>query len=157
MPKVLKIPPVNLSPSTLTEEAFENVREWRRTHNEKITKEDLEWYYADLEQEKKDAEAFKAALEAPVKPEDDLGPMPSHGTPEFWSWCRKRKEIRLQKEAAIIAAGGTIEKPKKEKKANPVDTITKKERSQKKKVIADVENAAKTRTIIVPKKLTTQS
>jgi hypothetical protein len=41
--------------------------------------------------------------------------------------------------------------------ADPVDTITKKERSQKKKVIADVENAAKTRTIIVPKKLTTQS
>ena len=65
-------------------------------------------------------ERFVAEQEAkknePVKPpSDDLGPMPEYGSGEFWAWCRKRKQIRLAKEAAIIAAGGTVppEKPKK--------------------------------------------
>ena len=43
--------------------------------------------------------------------------MPTQGTPEFWAWCMKRKKLRLQKEAEIIAAGGTVPaaKPKKPK------------------------------------------
>jgi hypothetical protein len=45
--------------------------------------------------------------------EADLGPMPAYGTGEFWAWCAKRKKIRLEKEAAIIAAGGTVPVPKK--------------------------------------------
>jgi hypothetical protein len=47
--------------------------------------------------------------------ESDIGPMPAYGTGEFWAWCHKRKQLKLQKEAAIIAAGGTITpaKPKK--------------------------------------------
>jgi len=44
--------------------------------------------------------------------EDDIGEMPAHGTREFWVWCAKRKQLRLQKEAAIIAAGGTVKAPK---------------------------------------------
>jgi hypothetical protein len=60
----------------------------------------------------------KAQIEEKKKPikETDLGPMPSYGTQEFWAWCMKRKKIRLQKEAEIIAAGGTVTvKPKKPK------------------------------------------
>jgi hypothetical protein len=58
---------------------------------------------------------------APRPPtEADLGPMPAYGTGEFWAWCAKRKQIRLAKEAAIIAAGGTVPPPKVKKvKAKP--------------------------------------
>jgi hypothetical protein len=44
--------------------------------------------------------------------------MPAYGSPEFWSWCRKRKQIRLEKEAAIIAAGGTVKVKKTKSTAN---------------------------------------
>lgn len=142
--KGLPIPPVNPCPMTQTAEAFEILREYYLEKEEPIPQDDLKWYYEALEQDKKDEEQFwiqnptmKAMLEAvenglndeqrdqaeqeaknnePVKPEtDDLGPMPEYGSGEFWAWCRKRKAIRLAKEAAIIAAGGTIppEKPKK--------------------------------------------
>jgi hypothetical protein len=146
MPKVkvvrvnaLSSPPVNLCPTTLLEEAFENVREWRINHGETLTQEDLKWYYKEVEDEKEAATKYftenpgykvlidsvlqgyndeqLAAAEsivrknAPEAPEDP-GPMPEYGSKEFWAWCRKRKEIRLKKEAAIIAAGGTVKKKK---------------------------------------------
>jgi len=142
--KGLPVPPVDPCPMTQTAEAFEILREYYLEKDEPIPQEDLKWYYEALEQDKKDEEQFwiqnptmKAMLEAvenglddekreeaekeakknePVKPEtDDLGPMPEYGSGEFWAWCRKRKAIRLAKEAAIIAAGGTVppEKPKK--------------------------------------------
>jgi hypothetical protein len=47
--------------------------------------------------------------------ESDIGPMPEYGTKEFWAWCSKRKKLKEQKDAAIIAAGGKI-KEKKSKK-----------------------------------------
>lgn len=139
--KTLSVPPVNQNPVGLTEEAFENLREWRLSHGQEICQEDLKWYYAELEEDKKKMEtyltenpSYKAMIDSvaqgfsdeqreaataeakkkePVS--DDLGPMPEYGSKEFWAWCRKRKEIRLKKEAAIIAAGGTVPAPKKKK------------------------------------------
>ena len=145
--KGLPVPPVPTGLLTKAMEAFEELREYYSSRDEPIPQADIKWFHAELEQEKKDDEAFwaecsvtKAYLDAlyrgctedeidiavakaqiaekkkPIK-ETDLGPMPSYGTPEFWAWCMKRKKIRLQKEAEIIAAGGTVppEKPKKPK------------------------------------------
>jgi hypothetical protein len=132
--KTKNIPPINLNPIGLTAEAFENIREWRLNHGEDITKEDLDWYYEALEEDKKEELAYfsenptykvildsvnqghtdiqRETAEASVRKEepisDDPGPMPEYGSKDFWAWCRRRKEIRLKKEAAIIAAGGTI-------------------------------------------------
>ena len=142
--KGLPVPPVNPCPMSQTAEAFEILREYHNERDEPIPQDDLKWYYEALEQDKKDEEQYwvanptiKAMLDSveqglddeqrlaaeqeakkrePVKPQtDDLGPMPEYGSGEFWAWCRKRKAIRLAKEAAIIAAGGTVppEKPKK--------------------------------------------
>ena len=136
--KPLTVPPVNLSPCSLTEEAFENIRQWRLDHGETPTQDDLKWYYNVIEIDKKEQETYfqenptyKAMLdsvekgysdeqrelaEKAVRKEeplsDDPGPMPEYGSKEFWAWCRRRKEIRLKKEAAIIAAGGTVPPPK---------------------------------------------
>lgn len=44
-------------------------------------------------------EAKKRQKTLPIR-ESDIGPMPSYGTPEFWSWCRKRKQLKEQKEAS---------------------------------------------------------
>jgi len=103
--KTLEIPLINLNPVSLTEQAFENIREWRLSHGEEITRDDLKWYYEALEEDKR---LESVVVEVKKDDEDDLGPMPTYGSSEFWAWCRKRKEIRLQKEAEIIAAGGTI-------------------------------------------------
>lgn len=142
--KGLPIPPVDPCPMSQTAEAFEILRDYYANLDEPIPQDDLKWYYQAVEQDKKDLEqvfilnpTYKAMLDAvesgvteeerfvaeqeakkrePVKPpSDDLGPMPEYGSGEFWAWCRKRKQIRLAKEAAIIAAGGTVppEKPKK--------------------------------------------
>ena len=134
--KTLAIPPVNLNPNTLLEEAFENLREWRINHKEEISQEDLKWYYNELEEEKQEAmkyftdnpsykaiidsvsqgfdEERRQAAENAVKKDDDPGPMPVYGTNEFWAWCRKRKEIRLKKEAANP---GTVTALKSKKKS----------------------------------------
>ena len=123
---------------TKTMEAFEAIREYYATLGQEPTQSDIAWYHAELEAEKKELDAFwcenkvvKVVLEAicrgateeelnqietaasvgvaPRPPtEADLGPMPAYGTGEFWAWCAKRKRIRLAKEAAIIAAGGTV-------------------------------------------------
>ena len=145
--KGLPVPPVPTGLLTKAMEAFEELREYYSSRDEPIPQADIKWFHAELEQEKKDDEAFwaecsvtkayldalyrgctedeidiavaKAQIEEKKKPikETDLGPMPAYGTPEFWAWCMKRKKIRLQKEAEIIAAGGTVppEKPKKPK------------------------------------------
>ena len=135
---------------TKTMEAFEAIREYYATLGQEPTQSDIAWYHAELEAEKKELDAFwcenkvvKVVLEAicrgateeelnqietaasvgvaPRPPtEADLGPMPAYGTGEFWAWCAKRKQIRLAKEAAIIAAGGTVPPPKVKKvKAKP--------------------------------------
>lgn len=137
--------PTFTEPLTKAMEAFEALREYYESRNEPIPQSDIKWIHEELEQEKKadkefwdDCPVTKAHLDAicrgatqdelevavakaqieekkrPIK-DTDLGPMPAYGTQEFWIWCHKRKQIRLQKEAAIIAAGGTIPevKPKK--------------------------------------------
>ena len=128
---------------TKTMEAFEAMREYYAALGQEPTQADIRWYLDELEVEKKEMDAFwlenkvtKVVIEAicrgasldeimavetaamsgvaprPVT-EADLGPMPAYGTGEFWAWCAKRKKIRLEKEAAIIAAGGTVPAPKK--------------------------------------------
>ena len=135
---MVKFIKVNLR--TESGQIFEQMRIWRVNHGEEITKEDVAWYNEALEQEKKDNEKFlddnptiremlNAVAQGKTDEERDeaekkvrkalpeeLGPMPSYGSSEFWAWCRRRKEIRLEKEAAIIAAGGTIEVKKTKKK-----------------------------------------
>jgi hypothetical protein len=138
--KSLPIPRVNPFPVSNTEEAFEILREYYSEKEEPIPQSDLKWYYDALEQDKKDMEklwienpTMKAMLDSveqgytdeqrlvaeqeakkkePPKAADDIGPMPEYGSKEFWIWCHKRKALRLAKEAAIIAAGGTVPPPK---------------------------------------------
>jgi hypothetical protein len=128
---------------TKTMEAFEAMREYYAALGQEPAQADIRWYLDELEVEKKEMDAFwldnkvtKVVIEAicrgasideimavetaamsgvaprPIT-EADLGPMPAYGTGEFWAWCAKRKKIRLEKEAAIIAAGGTVPAPKK--------------------------------------------
>jgi hypothetical protein len=147
--KGLPVPPIPTGPLTKAMEAFEALREYYGSRDEPIPQSDIKWFHAELEQEKKDYTEFwadcsvtkatldaiyrgatedeidmavaKAQIEQKKKPikETDIGPMPSYGTQEFWAWCHKRKKLRLQKEAEIIAAGGTVPevktKPKKPK------------------------------------------
>ena len=126
-------------------EAFEAMREYYETRDLPIPDEDIKWYHEELVREEAEMKAFwddccvtravmeavargatddeiwmaeaKAKLTEKKKPltEADLGEMPAYGSPEFWAWCRKRKQIRLEKEAAIIAAGGTVNVPKARK------------------------------------------
>jgi len=153
--KGLPIPPVNLCPVSNTEEAFEILREYYAEKEEPIPQSDLKWYYEAIEQDKKDMEklwienpTMKAMLDSveqghtdeqrviaeqeakkkePVKQlaADDPGPMPEYGTKDFWAWCYKRKAIRLAKEAAIIAAGGTVPPAKVKKTKAPVAKVPK--------------------------------
>jgi hypothetical protein len=151
--------PTFTEPLTKAMEAFEALREYYESRNETIPQADIKWIHEELEQEKKadkefwdDCPVTKAHLDAicrgatqdelevavakaqieekkrPIK-DTDLGPMPAYGTQEFWIWCHKRKQIRLQKEAAIIAAGGTVPevKPKKPrvKKVDKVENVVK--------------------------------
>jgi hypothetical protein len=119
-------------------EAFEALREYYRLQEAPIPNEDITWYHEELAREAAEMKAFwedcnvtkavsdavfrgatddelflveaKAKLTEKKRPvsEEDIGEMPAHGTKEFWAWCMKRKQLRLQKEAAIIAAGGTV-------------------------------------------------
>ena len=129
---------------TPAQEAFELIREYCRNHCLPMAQSDITWYKEELIREKKELDEFWqdhsttwANLQAhmrgdtieeidavvaaaklvekkqPIR-ESDIGEMPPHGSPEFWAWCRKRKQLRLEKEAAIIAAGGTV-KPQKAK------------------------------------------
>lgn len=147
--KGLPIPPVNLCPISQTEEAFEILRDYCEFHEMPVSQGDLKWYYDAIDQDKKEMNEFwianptmkvildsvsegksdearflaekEAKKREPVKADTgELGPMPEYGSGEFWAWCRKRKMIRLAKEAAIIAAGGSVppakvKKPKVQK------------------------------------------
>jgi hypothetical protein len=140
-----------LSPAA---EAFEAVRLYCEGLGIEVPEEEIKHYYAELEKEKNEYTEFwsqhgcsvtmaillaaangedmeiaqaKAKLveKKKVITEDSIGEMPAYGTPEFWAWCRRRKELRLQKEAAIIAAGGTV--PPQKVKVQKVQKVQKKE------------------------------
>jgi len=129
-------------------EAFEAIREYCLLNKTPITEEHVKWYQEELIQEKKEMDEFwercaetKANMDCvfrgddewttelainaarqkvkalPIK-EGEIGPMPEYGTKDFWSWCHKRKKLKEQKEAAIIAAGGKVKE--KKPKAKPV-------------------------------------
>lgn len=119
-------------------DAFESIREYYTERGLPIYQSDIKWYHQELEQEKKEFDEFwarcastKVYIEGMLRGDDDstitlamnaarqsekkmpiletdIGPMPDYGTGEFWAWCRKRKILKEQKEAAIIAAGGTV-------------------------------------------------
>ena len=129
-------------------ETFQAIREYYADRDEPVPQEYIKWYQEALIAEQKEIDEFwdrccvtRAIMESVARGDDevammkvelaaraiekkqpirqgDIGPMPSHGTPEFWSWCRKRKLLKAQQDAAIIAAGGTVKatKPKKPKK-----------------------------------------
>ena len=128
-------------------EAFESIRDYYTQRGLPIPQSDIKWFHAELVQEKKEYDEFwtrcastKACIEGTLRGDDDwtitlamnaarqaekkmpiletdIGPMPEYGTAEFWAWCRKRKLLKQQKEAAIIAAGGTLPLPKVAKAA----------------------------------------
>ena len=123
-------------------EAFESIREFCALNNIPIKQSDIKWYLEELKREKQEMDAFwtkcavtKATIDSIYRGDDewtmalaineakqkakdvpltdtDLGPMPAFKTPEFWAWCHKRKKLRLQKEAEIIAKGGSVPKKK---------------------------------------------
>lgn len=136
-------------------EAFETIREYCLLNNVPITEEHVKWYQEELLQEKKEFDEFwercaetKANIECVLRGDDewttelalnaarqkvkalpiqegDIGPMPEYGTKDFWAWCHKRKKLKEQKEAAIIAAGGKVkEKKPKVSKVKPQATST---------------------------------
>jgi len=130
-------------------EAFESIREYYTRRGLRIPQSDIKWFYEEQKREKAEYDEFwtrcaatkafidgtlsgqddwtislamKAAREAEKKMpilETDIGPMPDYGTQAFWAWCHKRKKLKEQKEAAIIAAGGTIPLPKAAKQKKP--------------------------------------
>jgi len=125
-------------------EAFEAIREYYATRGQQIPEADIKWYQEELVQEKKEMDAFwercaetKVNMECVFRGDDewttqlavnaarqkvkalpiqesDIGPMPEYGTRDFWTWCHKRKKLKEQKDAAIVAAGGVVKvkKPK---------------------------------------------
>ena len=141
------VPPFGIA-ITATDEAFEGIREYYMLREEPIPQSELKWYYDQLEQDKKELDDFwsycteTAAIAAAVARgedelgimmaaaegkkiqkkmpinESDIGEMPSYGTPEFWAWCRKRKQLRLQKEAQKEAQKESKKPKEKTKKAS---------------------------------------
>lgn len=119
-------------------EAFEAIREYYTLRGQQIPDADIKWYEDELIQEKKEMDEFwercaetKANMECVLRGDDewktalavnaarqkvkalpiqegDIGPMPEYGTKDFWAWCHKRKKLKEQKDAAIIAAGGVV-------------------------------------------------
>jgi hypothetical protein len=138
-PQVL---PLITEPITLAKQAFLNIIEYYKEKNLPVPAEDIKWYEEELLREKKEDDEFwercavtKACMEGVLRGDDewaiqlaentarqkvkalpiqesDLGPMPEYGTKEFWAWCSKRKKLKEQKDAAIIAAGGTVKQAK---------------------------------------------
>ena len=143
--KIIPPPPAPGVYVTKAMEAFEAIREYYTQRGQTIPQSDIKWFKEELAQEKKEYDEFwarhavtKACIEGTLRGDDDwtitlamnvakqqekkmpilesdIGPMPAYGTGEFWAWCYKRKQLKLQKEAAIIAAGGTIPAPKSKK------------------------------------------
>jgi hypothetical protein len=127
---------------TLATEAFEYIKAYYKERGQAVPDEDIIWYREELVREKKDFDEFwercavtKACMEGTLRGDDewtiqlaenaarqkvkalpiqesDIGPMPEYGTKEFWAWCSKRKKLKEQKDAAIIAAGGKVKEKK---------------------------------------------
>jgi len=127
-------------------EAFESIRGYYTERDLPIPQSDIKWFHAELKKEKEEFDEFwarcastKACIDGTLRGDDDwtitlamnaakqqekklpildtdIGPMPDYGTQAFWAWCHKRKKLKEQKEAAIIAAGGTVPLPKKKQK-----------------------------------------
>jgi hypothetical protein len=134
-------------PESRATEAFLIMCDYYESKGTCPSQEDIQWYKEELERERKEVATFwedcsvtkacldaftrgeteevlnavyeKAKKEEKKKPlaEGDLGEKPPFGTPEFWAWARKSKQLRLEKEAAIIAAGGEVKKAKAKAKA----------------------------------------
>ena len=131
-------------------EAFEAIREYYTLRGQQIPDADIKWYEDELIQEKKEMDEFwercaetKANFDCIIRGDDewttalainaarqkvkalpiqegDIGPMPEYGTKDFWAWCHKRKKLKEQKDAAIVAAGGVVkEKKPKVKQVKP--------------------------------------
>ncbi len=136
--KVLKLKkPANpLPPPPTTDPVFwdrdteiiESVRNYYADRDEPVPVAEVDFLFKMLEHMKTEdpcappqwiVDAAKAIEEKEAAdPYKDLGPMPPHGTKEFWSWCWKRKALKAKHDAAIIAAGGTVpEKKVKKSKA----------------------------------------
>ena len=126
-------------------ESFESIREYYAERSLPIPQSDIKWFHAELKKEKEEFDEFwarcastKACIDGTLRGDDDwtitlamnaakqqekklpiletdIGPMPDYGTGEFWAWCHKRKKLKEQKEAAIIAAGGAVPLPKVQK------------------------------------------
>jgi len=126
-------------------EAFESIREYYTLRCQPVPQSDIKWFHAELKREKEEFDEFwarcastKACIDGTLRGDDDwtitlamnaarqaekkmpildtdIGPMPDYGTPEFWAWCHKRKKFKEQKDAALIAAGGTVPLPKAQK------------------------------------------
>ena len=134
-------------------EAFEAIREYYTLRGQQIPDADIKWYEDELIQEKKEMDEFwercaetKANFDCIIRGDDewatalainaarqkvkalpiqegDIGPMPEYGTKDFWAWCHKRKKLKEQKDAAIVAAGGVVkEKKPKVKQVKPQAT-----------------------------------
>jgi len=145
-------PPAAGAHLTKAMEAFEAIREFCSITGKPIPEDCIKWYQEELISEKKEYDEFwnrclvtKVAIECsfrgddewttelainaarqkvkamPIR-EEDIGPMPAHGTGEFWAWCHKRKKLKEQKEAAIVAAGGTL--PEKKIKVKKIKQVS---------------------------------
>jgi hypothetical protein len=128
-------------------EAFEYIREFCASNGQQISQAEIKWYEEELLREKKELDEFWAycaetrvhmecvlrgddewttalAVNAarqkvkalPIRA-DDIGSMPEYGTNAFWAWCNKKKKLKEQKDAAIIAAGGVVKEKKVKTKA----------------------------------------
>jgi len=127
-------------------EAFEAIREYYALRNQVVPQEDIKWFQEELVREKKEFDEFwercivtKTVSECVFRGDDewtiqlaenaakqkekalpvqesDIGPMPEYGSKDFWAWCHKRKKLKEQKEASIIAAGGKVPVKKISKK-----------------------------------------
>lgn len=139
-------PHTSLTPAM---EAFEAIRHYCSTNGLPIQQSDINWYHAELKREQAEMDAFwercaitkagfdsfargddewaaalalntaKQKVKAMPIQESDIGPMPPMKSKEFWAWCALRKKLRLQKEAAIIAAGGVVKKKAARKGKDP--------------------------------------
>ncbi len=126
--KLKKKPTIPCPPNiTKAVEAFQIIKEYYEAIEEPIPNSEIQWYIDELARETYENNAFweecivtKTFLDACGTKEDevdvwkratqkgkerplkdsDIGTMPPYGTGEFWAWCRRRKQLRLQKEAA---------------------------------------------------------
>ena len=97
---------------------IESVRRYYEEREEPIPATEVDFLFKMLEHMKTEdpaappqwlVDAQKAIEEREgADPYRDLGPMPPHGTKEFWAWCWKRKALKAKHDAAILAAGGTL-------------------------------------------------